>query len=64
VLKRIICGIFGHRVDRRHVWFDDLDFRTNCRRCATPMVRTLHGWREFDSDSDHDETRLGHPRDR
>jgi len=64
VLNRIVCNIFGHRIDRKHVWFDELDFRTSCRRCGTPMVRSIHGWREFDPERDNEAGRIGHPNDR
>jgi len=50
--------------NRKHVWFDELDFRTSCRRCGTPMVRSIHGWREFDPERDNEAGRIGHPNDR
>ena len=64
MLDALLCRLFGHKIDRRHVWYDDLDFRTNCRRCRQPMLRSMHGWRLFDTDTDSDERRAAHPKDR
>jgi hypothetical protein len=58
----LLCRILGHKIDRRHVWHDEIDFRTTCRRCGGALLRDLHGWRPFDSVGDADERRLPHPR--
>lgn len=62
VLTSFICRVAGHRVDRRRVWNDGIDFRTGCARCGQPMLRDLTGWREFDEERDGDPTREPHPR--
>jgi len=61
VLKSLFCRVAGHRVNRRRVWNDQLDFRTNCERCGVPMLRDRHGWREFDSERDASTMRDPHP---
>lgn len=55
------CKIAGHKVDRRRVWNDYINFRTNCVRCGTPLLRGMHGWREFDPKRDYNIARAGHP---
>ena len=45
MFKSLICLIFGHKINRRRVHFDGLDFHTNCNRCNTPMVRMPAGWK-------------------
>jgi len=62
VLKLILCQITGHRVNRRRVWNDRLNFRTNCARCRVPLLREDGGWREFDSERDANTRREAHPR--
>lgn len=62
MLKSFICNVMGHRIDRRRVWNDGIDFRTTCPRCGTEMVRDLTGWREFDEARDADEGRVPHHR--
>ena len=52
VLTSFMCRIAGHRVDRRRVWNDGIDFRTACGRCGVPMLRDITGWREFDEERD------------
>ena len=36
------CTLIGHRRVRKRVWNDGTDWRTNCARCGTPMVRGAH----------------------
>jgi hypothetical protein len=62
VLKRLYCLIASHRVNRRRVWNDRFNFRTNCERCNAPLLRDDRGWREFDSDRDAHLMRDPHPR--
>lgn len=57
-----ICRLFGHRINRRRVWNDGVDFRTTCRRCGAPLLRGRDGWRRFDSASDSSTARDPHPR--
>jgi len=58
----VICNVVGHRVNRRRVWDDGMNFRTNCERCQTPIIRDQQGWRPFDSSRDANEGRCAHPR--
>ena len=58
----IVCKCLGHRVDRRRVWNDGIDFRTSCVRCARPLLRDDPGWRAFDPDRDSHENRSPHPK--
>jgi hypothetical protein len=57
----LYCQIVRHRVNRRRVWNDQLNFRTSCERCGTPLLRDEHGWRQFDSERDANVLRDGHP---
>ena len=62
MLGSVICKVSGHRVNRRRVWHDGLDFRTNCERFDLPLIRDMaKGWRPFDSARDHQAHRKGHP---
>lgn len=61
MLKRLCCKIVGHRVNRRRVWSDHLNFRTNCERCGAPLLRDNQGWREFESERDANLSRQPHP---
>jgi hypothetical protein len=58
----LICSIASHRVNRHRVWHDNLNFRTNCERCGTPLLRDQSGWREFDMAIDANASRMPHPR--
>lgn len=51
-----------HRIDRRRVWHDGLNFRCSCARCSKAMLRKQDGWQEFKLDQDTDLRREGHPR--
>jgi hypothetical protein len=57
VFLKLLCRMFGHQPNRHRVWFDELDYRSRCKRCDTEMVRDLHGWREFDPEADADPRR-------
>ncbi|HEY6814713.1 MAG TPA: hypothetical protein VI168_04155 [Croceibacterium sp.] len=61
MLNNLICRFRGHLVARNRVWNDDVDFRTSCARCGTPLVRD-GGWRVFDSERDASTRRAEHPR--
>ena len=58
----LICKVSGHRVNRRRVWDDGVNFRTNCERCDKPLIRDKQGWRVFDSSRDLNPARRTHPR--
>ena len=61
MFARAICKLGGHRVNRRRVWHDGVDFRTSCDRCHAPLIRDERsGWREF-GDDDALEERQAHP---
>ncbi|MCP5397190.1 MAG: hypothetical protein H6918_10760 [Sphingomonadaceae bacterium] len=61
MLKRIICSLSGHVINRHRVWNDGYDYRTSCDRCGTPMLRDVDGWRPFDEARDNDLPRKPHP---
>ena len=44
MILRPVCWVIGHKINRRRVRYDGLDFRTRCRRCDAPMVRDDNGW--------------------
>jgi hypothetical protein len=50
MLATAICGLTGHKINRRRVWNDNVNFRTDCERCGTAMVRDLSGWVPYDPD--------------
>ncbi len=62
MLKSVICWLTRHRVNRRRVWNDQLNFRTSCERCGAPLLRDEHGWRLFDGERDANVLRDAHPR--
>lgn len=62
MLSAIICQLAGHRVNRRRVWHDQVDFRTRCERCGTDLIRGRHGWRLFDAEQDAEPHRRAGPR--
>lgn len=62
MMNAAICNVVGHRVNRRRVWDDGMNFRTNCERCQTPMIRDKQGWRPFDGNRDSNVGRCAHPR--
>ena len=60
-MSSVICRTLGHKVNRRRVWHDGLEFRTTCDRCDAGLIRGRDGWREFDDEIDADESRQPHP---
>jgi len=64
VLKLLICKLAGHRIRRRKVWNDGVDFRTTCQRCGEALIRGDRRWRLYDSERDDSPMREPHPRDR
>jgi len=40
MLKRISCLLGHHSVNRRRVWHNGIDFRTQCEECGDSLVRT------------------------
>jgi hypothetical protein len=44
MIMRMVCAVIGHKINRRRVRYDGLDFRTHCRRCNSSMVRHDNGW--------------------
>ena len=43
MLGSMVCKMGGHRVNRRHVWDDGMNFRTNCARCDAALIRDREG---------------------
>jgi hypothetical protein len=64
VLNSFLCKIAGHRINRRRVWNDSVDFRTTCERCGSELLRDESRWREFDPAGDGDARREPHPHER
>ena len=62
MFKRLFCRLLRHHVNRRRVWNDQINFRTNCTRCGAPLLRDQRGWREFESERDASMKRDPHPR--
>ncbi len=60
-MSSIICRLTSHKINRNRVWYDGLHNRTNCERCGLAMIRSVSGWRAFDSESDDDPRRTAHP---
>lgn len=58
---RLICKLTRHRINRSHVWHDGIDFRTECQRCRTEMIRGPANWREFDPKRDSNAKRGTRP---
>lgn len=48
MIANLVCGLSGHKINRRKVWHDTVNFRTDCDRCGIPMIRTFAGWEPFD----------------
>ena len=53
----LVCGLSGHKINRRKVWHDEVNFRTDCDRCGRPMIRELSGWMPFDEEQHRDALR-------
>lgn len=64
MLRSAMCRIVGHWIDQRRVWDDGLNFRTTCRLCRRPLLKDMHGWRLFASQTDSSVQRKPHPRSR
>jgi hypothetical protein len=64
MIRESICSFFGHSVDRHHVWFDSMEFRTACARCGTDLIRLPSGWKPYDAAKHDHPTRLAHPKER
>lgn len=47
MLESALCGLSGHRINRRRVWHDSINFRTDCDRCGKGLIRGISGWIEF-----------------
>ncbi len=58
------CFISGHRIAKDRVWHDGHNFRTDCKRCGTAMIRRMNGWQPYMSSSDTDEGCLAPPSER
>lgn len=42
---KLLCSLFGHRVDRNRVRIRDYEtYVGKCRRCSTRLVRTDGAW--------------------
>lgn len=48
MLESALCSLSGHRINRRRVWHDGINFRTDCDRCGKGLIRGISGWTEFD----------------
>jgi len=59
----ILCRVVGHYRKPERAWHDGLDWRANCTRCATPLIKDpmTRAWREFDRERDFDCARRGKP---
>jgi len=55
------CKVFGHKINRRRVWDDGLNYRTRCDRCDAPLIRGRDGWRPLDFEKDLIVKRSSHP---
>jgi len=62
-MSHVLCRLRGHKVNRRRVWNDTLDYRTSCERCDTPLLRDHDGWRDYYPEDDRPD-RLPHPSQR
>ncbi len=51
MLQSALCGLSGHRINRRRVWYDGINFRTDCDRCGKGLLRAISGWTEFSEDA-------------
>lgn len=47
-----LCAVIGHKIDRKRVWHDTIDFRTQCARCGGAMIREDMHWRRFHPEQD------------
>lgn len=52
-----ICEFLGHRVNRRRVWHDGLNYRSRCKRCRHDLLRQQKGWALYDPAAHADERR-------
>lgn len=43
----LACVAIGHKPNRGRAWFDNLNWRSNCIYCQTPLIKTFNGWRTF-----------------
>jgi hypothetical protein len=50
MLGKLICGLVGHKLNRRRVKCAGGYFRTPCVRCETPLIRDDAGWRRVTQD--------------
>ena len=58
-----ICKLLGHKINRRRVWNDGIDFRTTCERCDSPLIREFGAWTAFKEAQHGNPLRSPHPRD-
>jgi hypothetical protein len=54
MIANLVCGLSGHKINRRKVWHDEVHFRTDCDRCGRPLIRALAGWELFDEETHAD----------
>lgn len=57
MIRLTICEFLGHRVNRKKVSHDGLNYRTNCARCRHSLIRQKHGWVLYDPASHGDDRR-------
>ena len=61
-MLNLLCLVSDHKVDRRHVWYDSLNYRGHCKRCGKPLIKEMSIWKEFDSDRHANASRKPHPK--
>lgn len=60
MINIIVCAMRGHRVNRKKVWWDSINFRTNCTQCGRALLRDDEGWRPFNqAEADEGDLRRG-----
>jgi hypothetical protein len=57
------CMISGHKRDRDRVWWDGVDWRSNCITCDKPMIRYRHNWRLFEPSDESADRKTKHVAD-
>lgn len=52
MLTTLICKLSDHKIARNRVWHDRFNYRTKCRRCGKPLIRSRKGWSIYSDDGD------------
>ncbi len=62
IFARFSCMLGKHTPRKRSIWHDNIDARSRCLGCGTPLRRDMHGrWHRFDSRRDGNVHRQPHP---